>query len=81
MTVIVQAIINGIGHMGRLLQRLPQSPFQNLEWLIPENPYIGAVLWVVPVGPMLTLLSTWLVAIGLYYAVKVPLRWTKLLKS
>jgi hypothetical protein len=80
-TGLIQLIINGIGGMGRFIMLLPPSPFQNLAGIIGENPVIDAVLWIIPVGQALSLLQAWLTAIALYYAVKVPLRWAKIVKS
>jgi len=81
LTQLFQVLINGIGRLGDVVSLLPASPFQNLHYLIPENPAIDAVLWIVPVAPMLGILQAWLTAIGVYYAVKVPLRWAKVVKS
>ncbi|MCL2456426.1 MAG: hypothetical protein FWD19_02615 [Defluviitaleaceae bacterium] len=78
---LIQLLINGFGAMGRFIAMLPQSPFQNLSGVIGENPYIDAVLWIIPVGQALSLLQAWLTAITLYYAVKVPLRWAKVIQS
>ena len=78
---LIQLIINGIGSMGRFIAMLPQSPFQHLTSIIGENPAIDAVLWIIPVGQALSLLQAWLIAIALYYAAKVPLRWAKIIAS
>jgi len=81
LTELFQVIINGVGRLGDLIDLLPSSPFQNLYNLIPENPAIDAVLWLVPAASMLSVFQAWLAAVGLFYAVKVPLRWAKVVKS
>jgi hypothetical protein len=79
---IVQSVINGIGGLGsRFIGLLPTSPFISLESFIGENPAMEAVLWIIPVAEALALLQLWLAAILIYYAVKVPLRWAKIVKS
>jgi hypothetical protein len=79
---MIQALINGISNLGkRFIGLLPQSPFQNLQSIIGENPTIDFVLWVIPAGQALALLQAWLTAILVYYAVKVPLRWAKIVQS
>ena len=78
---LFQAVINGLGAMGRFIGMLPQSPFQVLTNYIPENPAIQAVLWIVPVSEALALMQIWLVAILAYYIVKVPLRWLKVVQG
>jgi hypothetical protein len=77
----IQALINGIGGLGRFVQLLPSSPFQNLQAVIGENQFIAAVLWIVPAGQALALMQAWLAAILIYYAVKVPLRWAQVVKG
>lgn len=81
LTTLIQGIINSIGGMGQFISVLPTSPFQNLGSIIGTNPAIDAVLWIIPVGQVLSLLQAWLTAIGIYYAVKVPLRWAKVVKG
>ena len=75
---VIQALINGIGALGRFIQMLPQSPFMWLEETMGVNPALDVVLWIIPAGQMLSLIQTWLSAILIYYAVKTPLRWAKL---
>jgi hypothetical protein len=76
-----QAVINGLGGLGKLISLLPASPFQNLGNLIGENPALDFVLWLFPVGQALSLFQAWLTAILIYYAVKVPLRWAKVMQG
>jgi len=76
-----QAFINIAGNLlYSLLNLLPASPFQYLESLVGDNPFIDAVLWIIPIQPALALLQAWAVAVGIFYAVKIPLRWVKALK-
>jgi hypothetical protein len=81
---IIQEIIDGIGSLGRLIALLPQSPFQSLHNYIGDNPQMeqmNMIMWFIPVQSMMALFQAWLSAIMLYYTVKVPLRWAKVVKG
>lgn len=78
---LIQVLINALGDLGDLIDGLPTSPFLNIESMMGENPWIDAVLWVIPVNEMLALLQAWITAIMFYYALKVPLRWAKVVKG
>lgn len=56
---------------------LPGSPFE----FIYENDvivdYLGYINWLVPVGVLISIVELWLVAIGTFYLVQIPLRWAK----
>jgi len=81
LTGVIQLLINWLGSMGRFVAMLPQTPFRNLTSIIGTNPYIDAVSWVIPIAQILSLLQVWLTAIALYYVVRVPLRWAKVIQS
>ncbi|MCL1842791.1 MAG: hypothetical protein FWF79_03180 [Defluviitaleaceae bacterium] len=78
---LVNAVISAIGAFGRFIGLLPASPFQNIGTLIPPNPAMDIILWILPITQMLVLVQLWLAAIGMYYLVKVPLRWVRVVKS
>ena len=73
-TGIIDDIVNAI------IVLLPDSPFKNIE--IPEEllDVLGYVNYFVPVGAMLGIGTTWLVAIGTYYLYQTILRWAKTIK-
>lgn len=57
---------------------LPDSPFQ--KYILNNGlitPYIGFVNYFVPVAEMLLIFSAWCIAISIYYAWQVVLRWIK----
>ena len=59
-----------------LLNLLPDSPF-HFESAGEFRSIMGYINYFVPVGAMLSILSTWLVAVGAYYVVSAVLRWVK----
>jgi hypothetical protein len=79
LTRLIQILLNGFAGLGQLATNLPLSPFQDLGSFIPDNPVSNFVSWIIPVEEMLSLMSIWLIAIGIYYLIKVPLRWAKVL--
>lgn len=67
------------GFVQRLLQVLPTSPFRSFIDSIPELPYLPELNWFFPVSECLTILTAWLLAIGIYYLWSVVMRWVKLI--
>lgn len=59
-----------------VINLLPASPFQAIS-----NSGISDVAaglnWIFPISEILAIMQTWLVAIGLFYAYQVILRWIK----
>jgi hypothetical protein len=54
---------------------LPDSPFQ---WnLSGASTLLTWLFWLVPIPGILTLLSAYVAAVALYYAIRVVLRWLK----
>ncbi|MCL2357934.1 MAG: hypothetical protein FWC70_12420 [Defluviitaleaceae bacterium] len=74
-TRIIQGILNFLaGLLDDVWALLPQSPFSDMSGLIPENPLINFVLWVVPVGHILTIMSMGLTAIAAIYLIRIVAR-------
>lgn len=73
-TDVVESILSAA------LLLLPDSPFASFE--IPEivRDILGYVNYFVPISAMLVVGTSWLAAIGIYYAVQTVLRWTKSIK-
>lgn len=72
-----QTIINASGStLAFLLSLLPSSPF---SWDISglHSSALKIVLWLIPVQDFLTIMSSYIAAAGLYYAIRVILRWVK----
>lgn len=67
------------GLIPSLIQLLPQSPFKDIEVAIESSTGLAWLNWFFPVSECLTVMSAWLVAIGLYYAISVILRWVKII--
>ena len=62
-----------------LMTVLPTSPFADfIDGLVMPN-YLGWIAYFFPVHEVLSILSAWLVAIGLFYAYSVIMRWVKLI--
>lgn len=73
----INLIIKGIGvAIGLVVGLLPPSPFA----LIDNSPiaeFIGGLNWIIPISSMVTILSAWVICIGVYYLVMLVLRWVK----
>lgn len=55
---------------------MPDSPFKLLD-NSPVAQYLPYLNWFIPFEFIIATLETWLVAIGVYYAWSVLLRWVK----
>ena len=60
-----------------VLQLLPKSPFVYLEANPTVTKWLGYVNYFIPIDFMVSVGSTWLVAVGIYYVVSVILRLVK----
>lgn len=66
--------------LNAVVMLLPDSPFLFLESdYIPDEisnilPYVN---WFIPVGAIVTVVETWLVAVIVYYTYQAILRWVK----
>lgn len=60
---------------------LPLSPFRQFlgEFAVIAGSKLGWLNWLVPVGPMLTVMGAWLAAITLFYAYSALARWIKII--
>lgn len=59
-----------------IVDLLPNSPFDLLDYT-PIQPYLSTINYFIPLQYILDLLSAWLIAVGMYYAISVFLRWLK----
>lgn len=73
-TDVINDIVNAI------ILLLPDSPFKDIEIPAEVKEIFGYVNYFVPVGAMLTIGSSWLLAIGTYYLYQTILRWAKTIK-
>ncbi len=60
----------------------PPSPFSVLDELSKSELYewLRMVNWFVPVNSFVSILETWLVAVGVYYVYQIVLRWIKVIE-
>lgn len=70
-------LVQGLGMA--VYRLLPQSPFTEFinNWNPPQ--YIGWLNWFFPVGQILSILSLWLTAIGVFYLYSIIMRWVKII--
>lgn len=74
---LINLIIAGIGGIGQaIIGVLPESPFQDITLDISAT-YLGYLNWLIPVGTLLGIFTTSLVAVGVYYIYQTILRWIK----
>lgn len=67
-------IILTLAVAGILIAILPVSPFVSVIDSLEAIPYLSYVNWFIPVGRIITTLTAWAAAIGVYYAIAWILR-------
>lgn len=76
MTHLLNQLFVAIGGvLGVLLNLLPQSPFQYV--LTVDSNTINAIAWIMPLREVVALLQAYVVAVALYYGLRIALRWLK----
>lgn len=76
---MLQGIVDALaGLLNVVVAILPKSPFSG-RWdsLVLDNDLLSALAWIIPFKAILSLLSAWLVAIGVFYIHMIVLRWIK----
>lgn len=74
---IINALFSVIGTIIQILLLVfPNSPF-NINFPPEVSDIIGKANYFLPIGEMVAIAETWLVAIGIYYAYSVYARWAK----
>lgn len=68
-------LLNGI--LNYVFSFLPKSPFGTVMDSVGGIPYLGYVVYFVPVGELMTITAGWLTAVGIFYLYQVILRWVK----
>lgn len=80
MISILNAIINSLGTiLQAMLLLLPTSPFNFV--LNIDNQWIKAMCWLLPFAQAVAHLQVYCVAVIAYYAIRVVLRWIKVVGS
>ena len=73
----INLVIKGIGvAIGLVVGLLPPSPFQAID-NSPIADFIGGLNWIIPISSMVTILTAWVLCIGVYYVIMLVLRWVK----
>ena len=62
-----------------ILSLLPLSPFRSFITSFTPPSYLGWLNWFFPVSEVLTVLTVWLTAIGLFYLYSIIMRWVKVI--
>ena len=60
-----------------ILVILPDSPFSDFIDELDTSGWVKALNWIIPVGDFIAIGTVWLVAIGVFYAYQIILRWAK----
>ena len=71
---LIKAVGNTLQSAGSLL---PDSPFEKITQLTVDNTLLAGLAWIIPIPQMVTLLTYWVSAIGIYYLSMILLRWLK----
>ena len=58
---------------------LPMSPFQDAIAAFADLPYLGYINYFFPIGDCMKIFAAWLVAVGLFYAYSIIMRWLKMI--
>lgn len=78
---IINFIISAIGTLASsILSLLPDSPFASVKIQSISSKYLGHLSWIIPFETLITILSSSLVVVGVYYLYQIVLRWVKAIK-
>lgn len=73
---LINKVIEAAGNLITVLfSLLPDSPFLWLENI--DSVVLQAINWVIPVSAMVSHLQLYVVAVAIYYALRIALRWVK----
>ncbi|MGB9660584.1 MAG: hypothetical protein ACPL5F_01020 [Moorellaceae bacterium] len=76
---ILQGVLDFVGILvNGVLSSLPDSPFVNIGGIVEQ--YLRWLNYFVPVGDMITLMSAYLGAVGVWYGVRWVLRFARYIK-
>lgn len=77
---IINAVIDKLGIvLTAILSLLPSSPFNFVANI--DSEWLKAINWIFPVAQVVALLEVYILAVGLYYAIRIVLRWVKVAGS
>lgn len=74
-------IANGLiaalgGSLQAILLLLPQSPFNFTNAI--DNKFLKFINYILPINQAVAHLSAYLVAVAIYYSIRIVLRWAKI---
>lgn len=73
---LINIVIEKLGHaIELLLSLLPDSPFLWVERL--DSTVLDAINYVIPIPAIISHIQVYVMAVALYYAIRIALRWAK----
>ena len=73
---LLNIVIEKLGHaIELLLLLLPESPFLWVERL--DSTVLDAINYIIPIPAIISHLQVYVMAVALYYAIRIALRWVK----
>jgi hypothetical protein len=73
---LINKVIAAVGvAITAILLLLPDSPFIWVEKL--ESTVLSAINWIIPINAMISHLQLYVIAVALYYVLRIALRWLK----
>lgn len=77
---LINVLINIVGSaLGVIFSILPNSPFSSIS-LNPIANFLGYMNYFIPVVEIVSILTLWGSAIGIYYIYQIALRWLKVVE-
>ena len=71
----LQEAFNGL--IDKVVAFFPTSPFQQYIDQFAELPYLPWLNWFFPIKECLIVMTSWLTAVGVWYAYSIIARWVK----
>lgn len=73
---IINRVIEAVGSaISAIFILLPNSPFLWVEEI--DSEVLEAINWIIPVSAMISHIQLYVVAVAIYYALRIALRWLK----
>ena len=78
---MIKAIVEFFNMLaGLLYSLLPTSPFVSFFNSMQQSPFLGYLNYFLPVAEAIVILQTWLVAIAVYYAYQMIMRFINMIE-
>lgn len=73
---IINRVIEAAGSaISAIFILLPNSPFLWIEGI--DSEVLEAINWIIPISAMISHIQLYVVAVAIYYALRIALRWLK----